>query len=189
MPRVTLDKQALFALASDTRVEILRALEPLRRTVTQIAEELSIDKGGVHRHLQKLVDGGLVRREDDHGFVYYGLTWKGRGLLNPEENLKIVIHLSLAGVLLLGAGLVLAVVLAGSQGMTLTGEPATPSGQSLDLLRGSEGTPAVAGVNLFSMILGAGLGAGGVLMLILAWRRMRRPRQDPLPPGDLTASL
>ncbi len=92
--RVELDKKGLFALASDTRLEILHALEPMRSTVTQLAEKVGVDKAAVYRHLQKLVDGGLVRRYDDHGFVYYGLSWKARDLLNPTDNTKIIILLT-----------------------------------------------------------------------------------------------
>jgi DNA-binding transcriptional ArsR family regulator len=92
--RVELDKKSLFALASDTRVEILRALQPMRRTVTQLSETLDIDKAAVHRHLKKMEEGGLVKRYEDHGFVYYGLSWKARDLLSPNENTRIIIMLS-----------------------------------------------------------------------------------------------
>jgi len=92
--RVELDKKSLFALASDTRVEILRSLQPMRRTVSQLSESLSIDKAAVHRHLKKMEEGGLVKRFEEHGFVYYGLSWKARDLLMPNENTKIVVLLS-----------------------------------------------------------------------------------------------
>lgn len=92
--RVELDKKSLFALASDTRLDILRALQPMRRTVTQLSDALDIDKAAVHRHLKKLEEGGLVKRYEDHGFVYYGLSWKARDLMSPNENTKIVILLS-----------------------------------------------------------------------------------------------
>lgn len=92
--RVELDKKSIFALASDTRLEILKSLNPMRRTVTQLSEELKIDKGAVHRHLKKMEEGGLVKRFEDHGFVYYGLTWKARNLIVPSENTRIVIVLS-----------------------------------------------------------------------------------------------
>ncbi|MFH1580220.1 MAG: winged helix-turn-helix domain-containing protein, partial [Thermoplasmatota archaeon] len=76
--RVELDKKALFALASDTRLDILKSLQPMRRTVSQLAESLNIDKAAVFRHLKKMEEGGLVKRYEDHGFVYYGLSWKAR---------------------------------------------------------------------------------------------------------------
>ncbi len=77
--RVELDKKALFALASDTRLEILKALQSERRTVSQLAETLGVDKAAVYRHLKKLEEGDFVKREDDHGFVYYRLSWKAQG--------------------------------------------------------------------------------------------------------------
>jgi len=96
--RVELDKKSLFALASDTRLDILRALQPMRRTVTQLSDALDIDKAAVHRHLKKMEEGGLVKRYEDHGFVYYGLSWKARDLMSPNENTRIVIMLSVTWV-------------------------------------------------------------------------------------------
>jgi len=92
--RVELDKKSLFALASDTRLDILRSLQPMRRTVTQLAETLNIDKAAVHRHLKKLEEGGLVKRFEEHGFVYYGLSWKARDLMSPNENTRIIVMIS-----------------------------------------------------------------------------------------------
>ena len=107
--RVELDKKSLFALASDTRVDILKSLQPMRRTVTQLAESLSIDKSAVHRHLKKLEEGGLVKRYEDHGFVYYGLSWKARDLMSPNENTKVIVLLSSSWIfMLIAAFLVIA---------------------------------------------------------------------------------
>lgn len=92
--KVELDRRSLFALASDTRLEILKALETNRRTVSQLADLLGIDKAAVHRHLKKLEEGGFVSRTEDHGFVYYALTWKSRDILNPNDRTKIVILIS-----------------------------------------------------------------------------------------------
>jgi DNA-binding MarR family transcriptional regulator len=58
--KVELDKKALFALASDSRMEILKALQPQRRTVAQLADQLGIDKAAVHRHLKKLEEGSWL---------------------------------------------------------------------------------------------------------------------------------
>lgn len=92
--RVELDRGALFALASDTRLDILRAMQPMRRTVTQLSVAIGIDKAAVFRHLKTLEEGGLVKRYEDHGFVYYGLSWKARDIISPGENTRIVILLS-----------------------------------------------------------------------------------------------
>jgi DNA-binding transcriptional ArsR family regulator len=97
--RVELDKKSLFALASDTRLEILRSLQPMRRTVSQLSESLNIDKAAVFRHLKKMEEGGLVKRYEEHGFVYYGLSWKARDLLSPSENTRIVVLLSASWIL------------------------------------------------------------------------------------------
>lgn len=99
--RVELDKKSLFALASDTRLDILRSLQPMRRTVSQLSETIGIDKAAVHRHLKKMEEGGLVKRFEDHGFVYYGLSWKARDLLAPNENTRIIILLSVSWILCL----------------------------------------------------------------------------------------
>lgn len=89
--RVELDKIALFALASDTRIEILKNMQANRMTVTQLADRVEVDKAAVHRHLKKLEEGGFVKREEDHGFVYYSLTWRARDILSPNENTKIIV--------------------------------------------------------------------------------------------------
>jgi DNA-binding transcriptional ArsR family regulator len=99
--RVELDKTALFALASDTRIEILKCMQQNRMTVTQLADKVAVDKAAVHRHLKKLEEGGFVKREEDHGFVYYSLTWRARDILSPNENTKIVVLIS-SSILILG---------------------------------------------------------------------------------------
>lgn len=101
--RVELDKKSILALASDTRLEILKSLQPMRRTVSQLSEAVNVDKSAVHRHLKKMEEGGLVKRYEEHGFVYYGLSWKARDSLTPNENTKIVILLSATWLLLLVA--------------------------------------------------------------------------------------
>src|SRR4030042_6475419 len=99
--RIELDKKSLFALASDTRLEILKSLQPMRRTVSQLSEALNIDKRAVHRHLKKMEEGGVVKRYEEHGFVYYGLSWEARDLISPNENTRIVVLLSVTWLLLL----------------------------------------------------------------------------------------
>lgn len=118
--RVELDKKSIFALASDTRIEILKSLKPMRRTVSQLSEELNIDKGAIHRHLKKMEEGGLVKRHEDHGFVYYGLTWMARDLIVPNENTRVVVVLSATWLLSLAfAFLVVAGILSQSGNETM----------------------------------------------------------------------
>lgn len=133
--RVELDRKSLFALASDTRVGILRSLQPMRRTVSQLAESLDIDKAAIHRHLKKLEEGGLVKRYEDHGFVYYGLSWKARDLMSPNENTRIIVLLSVASFMILGA-----VVLTLS-GLGSTMAPQPPGASNPNGTTGAGGSP------------------------------------------------
>jgi DNA-binding transcriptional ArsR family regulator len=110
---VELDKVALFALASDTRIEILKNMQQNRMTVTQLADRVEVDKAAVHRHLKKLEEGGFVKREEDHGFVYYSLTWRARDILSPNENTKIVVLIS-SSILLLGVISLILIVMTAS---------------------------------------------------------------------------
>lgn len=183
--RVELNKKALFALASDTRVEILQALQPMRRTVTQLAEALGIDKAAVHRHLKKLVEGGLVKRYDDHGFVYYGLCWKTRDILNPTDNTKIVILL--ASSIVLVAVAMAAVVVGLSTGLVSSeagGFPSIfpPAGDGATETtgygeqRGDEILPGVPAAFAW-WVAAVAFPLAAIPLLVMAWRLLRRPKQ------------
>jgi DNA-binding transcriptional ArsR family regulator len=175
--RVELDKAALFALASDTRLDILRALQPMRRTVTQLAESVGIDKAAVYRHLQKLRQGGLVKRYEDHGFVYYGLSWKARDLLAPNENTRIVILLTAS--LFSVAGAVAAATLAFAA-LLFGGSEVAGRGELL----GDAGTPLPDPFvgNLLWVVPAVALAVVAAASLALAWRSLRKPKQ-PAPAG------
>ena len=183
--KVELDKKSLFALASDTRLEILHSLQPMRRTVTQLSESMNIDKAAVFRHLKKMEDGGLVKRFEDHGFVYYGLSWKARDLLSPNENTKIIILLSSSWVVLIAVVLLLSFSYIG---MTheQTGSPGADDKSGL--------SPTSYGNysnSLREEILGVQFDWGQLLSLAVpflvvpvaltlwATRLMRKPRQPP----------
>ncbi len=117
--KVELDRAALFALASDTRLEILKALQSERRTLSQLAVLLDVDKSAVHRHLRKLEDGGLIKRSEDHGFIYHSLTWKARDLISPGENTRIVVLLSTFLIMMVICGIL---VMVASSGVPEVGE-------------------------------------------------------------------
>jgi DNA-binding transcriptional ArsR family regulator len=170
--RVELDKKALFALASDTRLEILRALEPTRRTISQLAEAVNVDKAAIHRHLKKLEEGGFVKRYEDHGFVYYGLSWKARDILAPNENTKVIIVLSCSWILVLGA-LVFAILGLSAQTDFRSGEmgQGSPSGIYQNLFAPDGSWPLWV---LPTVILAI----AAVILVILTSRRVRRPKQS-----------
>ncbi len=96
MVKVTLDMDTFKALASDTRLDILRALDGKRMSLKDISKVTKLNKATLHEHLIKLNGAGLVKKKerDGHKWVYYKLTWKGEGLLHPE-NTRIVVLFSI----------------------------------------------------------------------------------------------
>ena len=177
--KVELDKKSLFALASDTRVEILKSLQPMRRTVSQLSESLNIDKAAVHRHLKKMEEGGLVTRYEDHGFVYYGLSWKARDLLSPNENTRIVVLLSSTTLFVVLLAFFLAVGMSATNTVPLIPKSPAYDGASQNemsrLMETAEDSPATW---ILPSIL---LVAFAVPIGVIALRKMRRPKQkiDP----------
>ena len=179
--RVELDKKALFALASDTRMDILKSLQPNRRTVSQLAEMVGVDKAAVHRHLKKLEDGGFVKREEDHGFVYYGLSWKARDILSPNENTKIIVLIT-ASIILIGAVILLIYmanpgIIGGSPGSPVTqqADQQTSNGPDASRSTGTTGTDVLTSfLPLFIAI------PMSIFLVFLAYRKIAKPRQgDP----------
>jgi DNA-binding transcriptional ArsR family regulator len=86
MDKITLDRSVFKALASDTRLDILKALDVRQKTVTELAKELGLNKATVFEHLEKLNEVGLIQKlEDDRKWVYWQLSWTGRRLLHPEK--------------------------------------------------------------------------------------------------------
>ncbi|MBN1678499.1 MAG: winged helix-turn-helix transcriptional regulator [Candidatus Thermoplasmatota archaeon] len=179
--RVELDKKSLFALASDTRLEILKALQPMRRTVSQLSEALDIDKAAIHRHLKKMEDGGLVVRNEDHGFVYYGLSWKARDLMSPNENTRIVILISAMFVFSILASFFLLVGLGATDTVPML-DPRSPTGGEY---MGSEDQNAFYQLAEDSpstwMLPLLGFTAIAIVASVIALRKLYRPRQriDP----------
>lgn len=95
MPKVTLDRETFKVLASDTRLDILRALDGKSLGLNDIAKVTSLNKATLHEHLSKLTEAGLVKRKEreGHKWVFYKLSWKGENLLHPE-NTRIVVLFS-----------------------------------------------------------------------------------------------
>lgn len=92
MTKVTLDMDTFKALASDTRLDILKALDGKKMSLKDISAITKLNKATLHEHLVKLNEVGLVKKKEreGHKFVSYKLTWKGESLLHPE-NTRIVV--------------------------------------------------------------------------------------------------
>ncbi len=108
MAKVTLDVETFKALASPTRLDVLRALDERRKTLSELAKELDLNKATIHEHLQLLVACELVKKRDDEGrkWIYYELTWQGERLLHPQETTTFAVLLGIS-VAAAGGGLAL----------------------------------------------------------------------------------
>lgn len=183
--RVELDKKSLFALASDTRLDILKSLQPMRRTVSQLAESLNIDKAAVFRHLKKMEEGGLVKRYEDHGFVYYGLSWKAKDLLSPDENTRIVVLLSCTWLLTIGAVFLLVI------GMTTHYDQMSPKSPDTSGYYLQEKFDPIGEALIKWLAPALALLAVAVILAFEVYITRKKPRQPspPKEPGewDLTA--
>jgi len=87
MSKVILDLESFKALSSDTRVDILKALDGKKMGLNDLCKQTQLTKATLHEHLNKLVQAGLIKKNqrDGHKWVYYKLSWKGSSLLHPEN--------------------------------------------------------------------------------------------------------
>lgn len=102
--KITLDMKSFKALASETRVSILKSLKRRRKMLTELSKELRMSPSTVKEHLESLSGAGLVVQVDDgHKWKYYELTRDGREILNPNET-RIWVLLGLSGLALIVTG-------------------------------------------------------------------------------------
>ena len=78
--------RALQALASTSRMDVLRCLTTRRMMAAEVSTKLGIHKSSAHKHLLRLARAGFVaRHDDDRAWVYYSLTPQGRHLVSSER--------------------------------------------------------------------------------------------------------
>ncbi len=84
--KIVLDRSAFKALASDTRVSILKELDIRRKTLSELSSQLNLSVATIKEHLLQLVDAKLIKQKDEgRKWKYYDLTEKGRCVLYPER--------------------------------------------------------------------------------------------------------
>lgn len=94
--KILLDNEIFKALASQTRLEILKELDERKKTVTELSRIMDLNKATIYEHLNILNMVGLVAKIDSSNkWVYYKLTWRGTDLLHPEKK-RIAIVLGIA---------------------------------------------------------------------------------------------
>jgi len=96
MSKVSLDVESFKALASETRLDILKTLDGKKMSLNEITKATNLHKMTLHEHLSKLTEAGFIVRieREGHKWIYYKLSWKGQSLLHPE-NTRIVIMFSI----------------------------------------------------------------------------------------------
>ena len=92
---IVLDSDDLAVLSSKTRIAILKAIDKKDSTITELAEELGISKASVHAHVAELESSGLIEADKVRKWHPYSLTKKGRQILHPHKNTRVVIMLGM----------------------------------------------------------------------------------------------
>lgn len=180
MDKITLDREVFKALASDTRLAILKALDVRQKTVTELAKELELNKATVFEHLEKLETVGLIQKLDneERKWVYWQLTWTGRRLLHPEK-ITLAILLSTAGGALVTA---LASAWLWLQSGVVPAEEAD-AGAARTMMSATEAAPP-AEPALDPVWLAVAIGFGLLALALTAWAvrvRLRAKARVPTP--------
>jgi len=91
-----LDLRSFKALSSDTRLDILKALDGKKMGLNDLCRKTQLTKATLHEHLQKLTEAELIKKKQrtGHKWVYYQLSWKGSTLLHPENNRVLLLFTS-----------------------------------------------------------------------------------------------
>lgn len=90
--KVTLDRKTFRALASDTRIEILKSLSGRRMTLSELSKKLGMSFSAIKEHLDDLRSAGLIEQKDEgHKWKYYELTGKGKNIINPYEKKVFIV--------------------------------------------------------------------------------------------------
>ena len=98
------DKKIIKALASDTKVGILKKLIQRRKTPSELSKEIGLAPSTIIEHVKQLESLGLIKRIDTgHKWIYYELTEEGKSIIKPTFPMKITLILS-AGFTMIALG-------------------------------------------------------------------------------------
>lgn len=130
MTKVNLDIESFKALASETRLDILRLLDGKKMNLTELCHATKLNKMTLHDHLNKLNQAGFIKRieRDRHKWVYYKLSWKGESLIHPENTNIVILFSFTILILIFGVVSSISFILNQISEPLLTGSPnSTPS--------------------------------------------------------------
>lgn len=103
MEELVLSREDFRAFSSDTRASIAKLLRERNHTLSELSKRLNMASPTVKTHLDKLVKAEIVRQLDEgRKWKYYALTRKGRKLLEPEDQPKIMVVIGIAAIALVG---------------------------------------------------------------------------------------
>lgn len=166
---IRVDRKVFEALASETRIAIMKTLDIRHMTITEIAYQLGMAKSSVHEHLAKMLEVGIVEKEEsERKWTYYRLTAKGKQILRPHEATKILLLLG-ASILAFAGGLTsLLTAFRQAEIPTLAAAPMVAE-------RGLEATAAAeqAAPDNFPLAIGLILVAISILLGYYAYRRWK----------------
>jgi DNA-binding transcriptional ArsR family regulator len=102
MKELTLSQNELKALASQTRVKILKLLNERNHTLSELSKKLNFSSPTIKQHLETLVNTQIIQQMNEgRKWKYYSLTRKGKNMLQPEET-NFVLLLSISSIALIG---------------------------------------------------------------------------------------
>lgn len=114
MKELTLSPNEFKALASQTRVKIIKLLNERNHTLSELAKKLGLASPTIKQHLETLVDSEIIQQNDEgRKWKYYSLTRKGKNMLQPEQT-NVVLLLAMSSLAVVGLLLMLAFTLTGS---------------------------------------------------------------------------
>lgn len=91
-----MDRKTIKALASDTRVDILKALVERRKMPAEISKQMQLAPSTIVEHLKLLESAGLVeKKHTGHKWIYYELTSKGKNVAAPKFPINMILILTL----------------------------------------------------------------------------------------------
>jgi predicted transcriptional regulator len=94
MDEIRIGKEEFKALSSDTRIEIIKLLNERNYTLSEISAKLNMSSPTIKQHLETLVHSDLIEQKDEgRKWKYYCLTRKGKKMVEPESETKVMILL------------------------------------------------------------------------------------------------
>ncbi|NCP72182.1 winged helix-turn-helix transcriptional regulator [archaeon] len=100
--KILIDRETLKAIASDTRLDILKSLSKRKKTLSELSKVLDLKSPTIKEHLDHLINSNLVLKEETESkWKYYSLTDKGSKLIKPRE-IKVLISFVVSFISTLG---------------------------------------------------------------------------------------